>query len=63
MRACLLCTCRYAKYTREDNHRCHSWYLIDQHGTEHLAVVGIETDTLDGHYTYSAVRLQPHANT
>jgi hypothetical protein len=33
----------------------HHWYLIDQHGAEHLAVVGIETDTLDGHYTYSAV--------
>jgi hypothetical protein len=29
---------------------------MDQHGDSHLAVIGIERDTKDGHYHYSAVR-------
>lgn len=54
MLPCLLPMCRYERSV-QDKRRMHHWYLIDQHGAEHLAVVGIETDTLDGHYTYSAV--------
>lgn len=50
------CVCRYEKSVRDGRRRCHSWFLIDQLGVEHLAVVGLETDTLDGHYVYQAVR-------
>ncbi len=31
--------------------------LEDQHGVQHLAVVGEERDTRDGHYLYTAVRM------
>lgn len=48
--------CRYERGAKEDGRRCHKWFLVDEAGTEHLAVIGIETDTLDGHYTYQAVR-------
>lgn len=41
-----------------DGRRCNRWYLIDQHGGSHLAVIGVERDTKDGHYSYSAVREQ-----
>eukprot|EP00878_Enallax_costatus_P018895 GHUV01019918.1.p1 GENE.GHUV01019918.1~~GHUV01019918.1.p1 ORF type:complete len:426 (+),score=149.02 GHUV01019918.1:854-2131(+) len=37
-----------------DGRRCSRWYLIDQHGDKHLAVIGIERDTKDGHYNYIA---------
>eukprot|EP00775_Hariotina_reticulata_P011533 gene11533-11676_t len=37
-----------------DGRRCNRWYLIDQHGGSHLAVIGVERDTKDGHYSYSA---------
>jgi hypothetical protein len=29
---------------------------MDQHNDSHLAVIGIERDTKDGHYHYTAVR-------
>lgn len=48
-------TGRYEKSQREDGRRVHKWFLTDQFGTEHLAVIGIETDTMDGHYSYQAV--------
>lgn len=35
-----------------DGRRVNKWYLVDQNGKEHLAVVGEERDTRDGHYTY-----------
>jgi hypothetical protein len=38
-----------------DGRRINRWYLVDQHGSAHLAVIGIERDTRDGHYNYSAV--------
>jgi hypothetical protein len=50
----VLC-CRYEKSQREDGRRCHKWFLVDHLGSEHLAVMGIETDTMDGHYSYQAV--------
>lgn len=50
------CCCRYERGAKEDGRRCHKWFLVDEAGTEHLAVIGLETDTLDGHYTYQAVR-------
>ncbi|KAF8066392.1 ATG16 [Scenedesmus sp. PABB004] len=37
-----------------DGRRCNRWYLLDQRGEPHLAVIGIERDTKDGHYVYSA---------
>jgi hypothetical protein len=49
--------CRYEKSQREDGRRCHKWFLVDHLGSEHVAVVGIETDTMDGHYSYQAVSL------
>lgn len=48
---------RHDKTHTPDGRRCNKWVLIDQHGGEHLAVVGLERDTRDGHYTYTAVRL------
>jgi hypothetical protein len=55
---CLLhCTLpRYERAAYPDGRRCNRWYLMDQHGDSHLAVIGIERDTKDGHYHYSAVR-------
>jgi hypothetical protein len=50
-------SCRYERGAKEDGRRCHKWFLVDDAGTEHLAVIGLETDTLDGHYTYQAVRV------
>jgi hypothetical protein len=47
---------RYERATLPDGRRCNRWYLIDQHGVSHLAVIGIERDTKDGHYVYAAVR-------
>jgi hypothetical protein len=48
--------CRYERAAYPDGRRCNRWYLMDQHGDSHLAVIGIERDTKDGHYHYSAVR-------
>ena len=48
--------CRYERAHMPDGRRINRWYLLDQHGSTHLAVIGIERDTKDGHYTYSAVR-------
>lgn len=42
-----------------DGRRINRWYLVDQHGSAHLAVIGIERDTKDGHYTYNAVSRHP----
>lgn len=47
---------RYERAHYPDGRRVNRWYLVDQHGTSHLAVIGIERDTKDGHYHYSAVR-------
>lgn len=52
---CVSCTHSYERSTREDGRRCHKWFLVDEYSTEHLAVVGVETDTMDGHYNYNAV--------
>jgi len=49
---------RYERAHYPDGRRCNRWYLIDQHGGSHLAVIGVERDTKDGHYNYSAVRHQ-----
>lgn len=38
-----------------DGRRLSRWFLVDQHGQPHLAVVGVERDTKDGHYAYMAV--------
>jgi hypothetical protein len=38
-----------------DGRRINRWCLVDQHGSAHLAVIGIERDTKDGHYNYNAV--------
>lgn len=38
-----------------DGRRINRWYLVDQHGSAHLAVIGVERDTKDGHYNYTAV--------
>lgn len=40
-----------------DGRRINRWYLVDQLGRSHLAVIGIERDTKDGHYTYTAVSI------
>ncbi len=47
---------RHERDYYDDGRRCNKWYLMDQHGVEHLAVIGEERDTRDGHYTYRAVR-------
>lgn len=46
---------RYERAHMADGRRINRWCLVDQHGSAHLAVIGIERDTKDGHYTYSAV--------
>jgi len=38
-----------------DKRRRHTWYLIDQHGKEHLAVSGEEKEPKCSHYHYTAV--------
>ncbi|KAF6263367.1 hypothetical protein COO60DRAFT_458910 [Scenedesmus sp. NREL 46B-D3] len=45
---------RYERAVYPDGRRLNRWYLMDQHGNSHLAVLGIERDTKDGHYQYSA---------
>jgi len=40
-----------------DGRRINRWFLLDQLGRSHLAVIGIERDTKDGHYTYTAVSI------
>lgn len=40
-----------------DGRHRHHYLLEDQHGTEHLAVVGVELHARDGHYLYHAVSL------
>lgn len=49
------CCCRSERAHMADGRRCNRWHLLDQHGNAHLAVIGIERDTKDGHYVYSAV--------
>jgi hypothetical protein len=44
---------RQSKEYYDDGRRRNLFYLMDQHGIEHLAVVGEERETRDGHYTYS----------
>lgn len=39
----------------EDGRRVNKWFLVDQRGVPHLAVVGVERETKDGHYSYHAV--------
>jgi hypothetical protein len=46
---------RQSKEYYDDGRRRNLFYLTDQHDTEHLAVVGEERETRDGHYTYSTV--------
>lgn len=46
---------RYERAHMSDGRRINRWCLVDQHGSAHLAVIGIERDTKDGHYTYNAV--------
>jgi hypothetical protein len=40
----------------QDEHGCRhqKWWLVDDNGHEHLAVVGDEREPRDGHYTYVA---------
>eukprot|EP00210_Caulerpa_lentillifera_P000171 g166.t1 len=38
-----------------DGRRCTQWYLIDNHGISHQAVVGEENHARDGHYIYRSV--------
>lgn len=49
-----------------DGRRTNKWWLIDSEDTAHLAVVGEERQTKDGHYTYLALEpfdaVQPLAN-
>ncbi|GBF97334.1 hypothetical protein Rsub_10025 [Raphidocelis subcapitata] len=45
---------RNERTATEDGRRVNKWYLVDQHGTAHLAVVGVERETKDGHYAYHA---------
>ncbi len=45
-----------------DNKRINQFYLVDQHGKEHLAIVGTERETRDAHYTYATVRVQEHTH-
>lgn len=48
-------SCRYERAHMSDGRRVNRWYLVDQHGSSHLAVIGVERDTKDGHYIYNAV--------
>lgn len=57
--ATLLMLCRFERAHYPDGRRCSRWYLVDQHGDRHLAVIGIERDTKDGHYNYIAVSFPP----
>ena len=58
--------CRYERAQSTSGHRINNWYLQDSTGREHLAVVGSERDTRDGHYSYRAQpafeELQPLEN-
>lgn len=54
-----LCRHRYDRAHMPDGRRINRWYLVDQHGSAHLAVIGVERDTRDGHYTYTAVGQEP----
>jgi hypothetical protein len=48
--------CRQERTHAPDGRRCNQWYLVDQHGREHLAVAGVEREARDAHYVYHAVR-------
>ena len=50
---------RHEKSQSPGGHRINKWFLEDSMGREHLAVVGYERDTKDGHYSY---RAQPPFN-
>lgn len=42
-------------HSADGSQRLAHYFLEDQHGRQHLAVVGEERETRDGHYLYSAV--------
>jgi hypothetical protein len=46
--------CRHERYKDANGVSMNQWYLVDQHGKEHLAMIGKEREARDGHYTYSA---------
>ena len=46
---------RRERLQQEDGRRANNFYLQDSLGGEHLAVVGEERDTRDGHYLYRAM--------
>lgn len=46
---------RREKVQHEDGRKANHFYLLDVMGGEHLAVVGEERDTRDGHYLYRAM--------
>jgi len=41
--------------TFPDGRRCTEWYLLDNHGVAHRAVIGEENHARDGHYVYRSV--------
>eukprot|EP01025_Chloroclados_australasicus_P060555 TRINITY_DN7785_c0_g1_i2.p1 TRINITY_DN7785_c0_g1~~TRINITY_DN7785_c0_g1_i2.p1 ORF type:complete len:390 (+),score=36.18 TRINITY_DN7785_c0_g1_i2:380-1549(+) len=52
-------SCNYLRHELDksylqDGRKCSQWFLIDDQNTRHLAVIGEERDTRDGHYTYRA---------
>lgn len=47
-------TCRKEAFQTDSGMRVQRWYLVEENGHEHLAVVGQERDTRDGHYNYEA---------
>ncbi len=46
--------CRQQKVQDESGCRHQKWWLVDDNGHEHLAVVGDEREPRDGHYNYVA---------
>lgn len=46
---------RRDRVQHEDGRRANHFYLVDALGGEHLAAVGEERDTRDGHYLYRAM--------
>ena len=45
---------RQQKVQDESGCRHQKWWLVDDNGHEHLAVVGDEREPRDGHYNYAA---------
>ena len=46
---------RYSTFP--DGRRCTEWYLTDNHGVQHRAVIGEENHARDGHYVYRSVQI------